>query len=241
MAIGKKDDKKDLKIQLVFIRMVYALFQPYYSYTKPLDIILKHLKSIIKTLILIFLTFHFGCTKKKSLDFKVSTNYSEGKSYLIKTKTIENPKSKIDIFFFKKHFNKFYGLPKKLINKKLKNQEITEWNFKDKPQELEENWKEVYTYDSAGRLIEYKYSGCIICSQMPWGYKLFYNKDDDIIEQQIYFLEKKFYVEKDKMKINYVFNNEMNSNIKLTYNNRNIIKFEKRSNNEIEELIELIE
>lgn len=199
------------------------------------------MKNIIKIIILSFLTFNFGCTKKNSLVFKVSTNYSDGKSYLIKTKTIENTKSKIDVFFFKKHFNKFYGLPKKLINRKLKNQEITEWNFKNKPQNLEENWKETYTYDPKGRLIEYKYSGCTICSQMPWGYKLFYNTDDDIVEQQIYFLEKKFHVEKDKIKVNYVFNNEMSNHIKLIYNNRNIIKFEKRSNNEVEELIELIE
>jgi len=34
--LRKKDNKKSLKIRLVFNRMVRAFFQPYYSYTNPL-------------------------------------------------------------------------------------------------------------------------------------------------------------------------------------------------------------
>lgn len=34
--LRKKDNKKNLKIRLVFIRMVSDYFQPYYSYTIPL-------------------------------------------------------------------------------------------------------------------------------------------------------------------------------------------------------------
>jgi hypothetical protein len=34
--LRKKDNKKNLKIRLVFNRMVRAFFPPYYSYTKPL-------------------------------------------------------------------------------------------------------------------------------------------------------------------------------------------------------------
>jgi hypothetical protein len=37
--LRKKDNKKNLKIRLVFNRMVRALFPPYYSYTKPLALI----------------------------------------------------------------------------------------------------------------------------------------------------------------------------------------------------------
>jgi hypothetical protein len=35
----KKDNKKNLKIQLVFNRMVVVFFPPYYSYTNPLAVI----------------------------------------------------------------------------------------------------------------------------------------------------------------------------------------------------------
>jgi hypothetical protein len=34
--LRKKDNKKNLKIRLVFNRMVVAFFPPYYSYTNPL-------------------------------------------------------------------------------------------------------------------------------------------------------------------------------------------------------------
>jgi hypothetical protein len=36
--LNKKNNKKNLKIRLVFNRMVVAFFQPYYSYTKPLSL-----------------------------------------------------------------------------------------------------------------------------------------------------------------------------------------------------------
>ena len=161
---------------------------------------------------------------------------------MTKTETIPNPKSKIDFYFFKEHFYQFYGLPKVLIKESLKNQEITEWKFKDRPKELFENVTETHTYDSDGKLIEYKYSGCNICSQFPWGYKLFYNKNNDIIEQQIYNLEQKIYAGKDGIKAKYELRDEMHKNIKLTYNNSgDIIKLEKFVKNELEELIELVE
>ena len=39
--LRKKDNKKNLKIRLVFNRIVTALFQPYYSYTITLYVIEK--------------------------------------------------------------------------------------------------------------------------------------------------------------------------------------------------------
>ena len=166
----------------------------------------------------------------------------DGIPNLTKTKTIENPDSEINVYFLKKHFSQFYGLPNELTNENLKNQEITEWEFKDKPKKLLENWTETYTYDSDGKLIEYKYSGCTICSQFPWGYKLLYNQNNDIVEQQVYFLEQKVYAEKDGLKVKYELKDEMESKIKLTYDkNRNIVKLEKTGKDGLEELIELVE
>jgi len=39
--LRKKDNKKNLKIRLVFNRMVRAFFPPYYSYTIPLAVIIQ--------------------------------------------------------------------------------------------------------------------------------------------------------------------------------------------------------
>lgn len=206
-----------------------------------LGIIRETLRNNIKILIITLLTFQFSCAQNNNLNFKISTNYVDGIPNLTKKKTIENPDSEIDVYFFKEHFAQFYGLPNELTKENLKNQEITEWEFKDKPKELLENWTETYSYDSDGKLIEYKYSGCTICSQLPWGYKLIYNKNNDIVEQQVYHLYQKIYAEKDGLKVKYELKDEMERKIKLTYdNNRNIIKLEKTGKNGLEELIELV-
>ncbi len=42
--LRKKDNKKNLKIRLVFNRMVVAFFPPYYSYTNPLCSIMSNLE-----------------------------------------------------------------------------------------------------------------------------------------------------------------------------------------------------
>ena len=195
----------------------------------------------IKSFLIILLTFLYSCVQPEFLNFKISTNYLDGKSYLTKTKTIPNPHSEINVYFFKKHFAQFYGLPNELTNENLKAQEIIEWKFEDRPKELSENWTETYKYDSNGKLIEYKYSGCNICSQLPYGYKLLYNQNNDIIEQQVYFLEQKVYAEKDGLKIKHELRDEMERKIKLTYdNNGSIIKLEEIGKNGLEELIELV-
>ncbi len=200
------------------------------------------MRNNIKIFLITLLAFQLSCTQDKALNFKISTNYLDDIPNLIKTKTIENTKSKIDVYFFKEHFDQFYGLPNKLINEKLKNQVITEWRFKDRAKELLENWTKTYKYDLGGKLIEYKYSGCTICSQLPWGYKLVYNHKNDIIEQQIYFLNQKAYVKYDGLKVKYELNDEMESKVLLTYdNNGNIIRLEKTGKNGLEELIEFIE
>ena len=206
-----------------------------------MGIIRETLRNGIKLFLIILLTFLYSCAQPEFLNFKVSTNYLDGKSYLTKTKTIANPHSEINVYFFKKHFAQFYGLHNELTNENLKAQEITEWEFKDRPKELSENWKETYKYDSNGKLIEYKYSSCTICSQFPYGYKLLYNQNNDIIEQQVYSLEQKVYTENDSLKIKHELKDEMEHKIKLTYdNNRNIIKLEKIGKNGLEELIELV-
>ena len=199
------------------------------------------MRNNIKILLITLLTFQFGCAQNNTLNFKISTNYLDRIPNLTKIKTIENTDSKINVYFFKEHFAQFYGLPNELANENLKGQEITEWEFKDRPKELSENWTETYKYDSEGKLIEYKYSGCTICSQLPWGYKLIYNQNNDIIEQQVYYLVQKVYTEKDGLKVKHELKDEMKRKINLTYdNNGNIIKLEKTGKNGIEELIELV-
>ena len=152
----------------------------------------------IKILLLSLTVFGVGCVKTKFIIFKVSTNFIEGKSHLVRIDSITKSNSKINIYFLKKYYHEFHGLPNNLINKNLKNQEVAEWEFKNKSETYLENWKEIYTYDSVGRLIEYKYSSCKICSQMPWGYKLIYNNNNDVVEQQVYGLKQTYFLKENE-------------------------------------------
>jgi hypothetical protein len=49
--LRKKDNKKNLKIRLVFNRMVVAFFPPYYSYTNPLGVMQKRATAQIAHLV----------------------------------------------------------------------------------------------------------------------------------------------------------------------------------------------
>jgi len=199
------------------------------------------LKNKFKILLIILLILQFSCSKNDTLRFKISTNYVDGKPLLTKTKTFKNFDTKFDIAFFKEQFSQFHGVPNELIYENLKNQEIIEWGLKDKPKKLFENWSKTSTYDSEGKLIKYKYTSCYICSQMPWGYKLLYNKNNDVIEQQIYELKQDISANEDGLLITYKLKDEIDTRIKLMYdNNKNIVKLEKVGENGLEELIELV-
>ena len=198
--------------------------------------------STLKIFTIVLLVFQIGYSQKNILKFKISTNYLDGVSYLEKTKNIDFSKSKIDISFYNEYFPQFYNLPKKLINKKLKNQQITEWAFENRPKKRNNNWTEFYKYDAEGKLIEYMYSGCLICSQFSWGCKLIYNTNNKIIEQQIFNLSTKPILENEKIKTTYDFENQLWKRTKYIYNNSgNLVKIEKFGQNGIEEKIELLD
>jgi hypothetical protein len=99
--LRKKDNKKNLKIRLVFNRIVTVYFQPYYSYTIPLAHIKKIKTMNIKNLLIICLlsVYLFSCndSSKKSSKDKVENTISNEK---------QNPepyqsKSYTDDFYYK--------------------------------------------------------------------------------------------------------------------------------------------
>ncbi|WP_299683001.1 hypothetical protein [uncultured Dokdonia sp.] len=195
--------------------------------------------SILPLLVLISLS---GFAQSDSLYFSVSSYYSNNLLHKTDTIAIKDMKQTLDVHFYKKHFHLFYGLPKQLIKKKYKNQEIVEWS---NPENEQANWSDSYTYDTKGRLIEYKYSGCMICSQLPWGYTLTYDQNDNIIEQRTYYLslvnEKALPKTQEEERRNLTLIQKPTSYTKLTYNTYgSIIVLEKFGEHGIEERIERI-
>lgn len=189
---------------------------------------MRNLKNI---LLIALLTFKFSQAQNNSLNFKISSDLDQVPNYE-KIKTINSPNSKLDIYFYKNNFNFFFGLPKSLIEPKLKNQEIIKWANESAPKELNKNWKESFKYDSEGKLIEYKYSSCVICSQRIWGYKLIYNENKDITEQRIYNLNQKSEFQEEMLQ----------SKVKLIYDkNRNLTQVVEYVERGIQKLVKLIE
>ena len=177
----------------------------------------------------------------KKLEFQISY-FHDGEifSSTMKTITTENPK--LDIFFFKQYFNKFYGIPKFLTKQAYQGQKVSKWALEDNPKDWDHNWIDTYQYDSKGRIIEYTYSGCGICSNLPWGYKLKYDKNNQVSEQEIYRqILPKPYLENDSLKTDYVISGEIVKRVVLKYNQKgNINKLEQYEYGEIRETIELI-
>lgn len=196
----------------------------------------------IKILFIILTFSYYGVAQTDSLKFKISTNYLDGKSYLTLTKTIANPKSKIDVYFYKNHFALLYALPKDLRKRRFKNKKITKWALDKQPKNRENNWTDTYIYDDQGRLIEYRYSGCQICSSFPGGFKLTYNEKGDIIQRQDFLITLNpkgngKWIKSDSMYIDDILNT-----LKLTYDDqRNIIKAEEFYRGSLHQLIELIQ
>jgi hypothetical protein len=159
-----------------------------------------------------------------------------GELYIKDTLAIKNTKQHLDVHFYKEHFHMFYGLPKKLIRKEYKNQEITEWS---NPNDDKANWSDSYTYDSQGRLIEYEYSACVICSQLPWGYTLAYDENNNIIEQRTHYPS--LSNTREGSEISLKLTKKVKDYTKLTYNsNGNITVLEKYGTYGIKEKIERI-
>lgn len=164
----------------------------------------------------IFISYS-ASSQSESVYFSVTSYYTGTEFYKTDTVSVKDTKKTLDIYFYKEHFHQFYGLPKKLIRKEYKNQEIIEWSKKDAPKDDMGNWSDAYTYDSNGRLNEYSYSSCGFCSQLPWGYTLAYDERNNVIEQQTYFFSGSITFEKGKPITNSKPNEQTRKSIQLTY------------------------
>jgi hypothetical protein len=90
--------------------------------------------------------------------------------------TIDLAGSKVDLYFFKKHFDIPYHLPEKFIDHKYKSETITRWANGVAEKDLQTNWKLTFTYDNLSRVVNYTYSSCVACNDLPRSYDVTYNK-----------------------------------------------------------------
>ncbi len=110
------------------------------------------------------------------------TEYVHGIYYRDKLDSIFDVNTKVDIFYLKERFDLSYKLPYKIVDKSKRNQKESNWQAPNGKKDYQENWENTYTYDSLGRLINFSYSGCFICSSFPYDFDVIYNPEGQITE-----------------------------------------------------------
>lgn len=130
----------------------------------------------MKSLLIAILTLGFLNSSAQRVRFKVfkKTEYINGNFYREMYDTITSVDEKLDIYFLKRHFYSPYYLPDKFVDKQKRNKKISIWRDPNGKKD-QQNWENVFTYDNLGRVISYSYSGCFICSDLPYNYNVTYN------------------------------------------------------------------
>ncbi len=88
----------------------------------------------------------------------------------------------IDIYLFRKQFFMPYYIPDKIIDPRYKNQKVEIWMDSTKEKTYNSNWTHTLKFDDKSRVTEYSFSGCLICSNLPYKIKIFYDNNNRIIK-----------------------------------------------------------
>ncbi|AUC75659.1 hypothetical protein [Olleya sp. Bg11-27] len=142
----------------------------------------------MKLTLIFILFFSFLSCQTSEKEFIVTDYDFDGKEYENTIQKIDIDFINIDFKLMRAHFNVPYYFPEKFIDSKYKNQTITTWRNEDeKADEFLENfknnnWTHTYKYDYESKIVEYSYSGCMICSNMPYNYKVTYDENKRVIK-----------------------------------------------------------
>ena len=144
----------------------------------------------MRTLLFIISIFLFssllGQTPKNFGVFKTEDFTNINSKTTIKTEKIIID-GLLDLNFFRKHFFIPYYYPQNLIDKSFKNQSVTVWRDTTVKMDYKTNWTHTLKYDDKSRVTDYSFSGCIVCSNLPFTIKLFYNERDEVVKMEKYY------------------------------------------------------
>ncbi len=126
---------------------------------------------------ILILTVHFSFGQNTYRFLEIIPNGFYGK--ITRHQTIVHS-GKLDFDFYRKYFSVPYYYPHKLTDKRYKNDTITVWNDATKKDDLFSNWKYRIVYDSLSRVTSYRYSACVVCSQLPYDYHFYYNQKGQV-------------------------------------------------------------
>lgn len=137
------------------------------------------MKTITTTILILTFNLVYG---QDTLQFGVTTPKGRN-GQITESRTIVYS-GKLDLDFYKKHFLSPYHYPQKMVDPKHKNDTITIWNDSTKIGDFNANWSYTLTYDSLSRVSSYKFSGCMLCAQLPYEFYFFYNRLGQLIKMK---------------------------------------------------------
>ncbi|MFA7615217.1 MAG: hypothetical protein WCY16_01380 [Weeksellaceae bacterium] len=131
-----------------------------------------------KILLLFLLVLISGKSNSQQI-FKIETFNNNSANTKFDTIAVSQ---KIDLFFYRKHFQIPYFFSEKLIDSNHENETVVKWNSDDFEKDYHKNWTHSYTYDEFSRVIKYEYSGCFVCSQLPYQVEIKYDTQNQPVE-----------------------------------------------------------
>lgn len=142
----------------------------------------------------------------------------------------------LDVHFYKKYFSVPYHIPSSFIDKRYKNTAVVTWNDTIKKKNFQDNWTYTSTFDNFSRVIKYEYSGCLLCSQMPYQSTFFYDEENRLIKIENR-IDGSFGRKQSKQ--SKATTSEPEEEIHFKYDGENIIEIKKWSYKKLEQLIEI--
>lgn len=164
--------------------------------------------------------FFSGPVRAQQINIFKSVEFVSGQFYRQTFDTVKILHKPINIYFFRHHFYSPYYLPEKFINKQYKNRKVSIWAYPPGKKNNQGNWENTYTFDSLGRVVNYTYSSCVICSSLPYNYDVVYNLKGQVTK---------------------IFSSHKMDSFKFYYDRRgNVVKYEKFMQGELERVITLL-
>ena len=143
----------------------------------------KIMRTFVVTFYLLFTLGLFG--QDQAFAVFQSENFLNASGDVIVKKDTFKLNGLVDLDFYRKNFYIPYYYPKRFVHSRYKNQLVTVWKDSSAKKDYSTNWTYSFTYDEKSRVIAYSYSGCIICSQMPFIVSISYDDQDRPIKLEM--------------------------------------------------------
>lgn len=126
-----------------------------------------------------------GQKESKYTVFKVEDFSNAFTKHKVTTERLQTDTA-LDLTFYRKHFYIPYYFPDPAVNKNYQDTTVVVWRDTSRVQDYHSNWTHSYQYDSLSRVIKYSYSGCFICSSLPYLIRLYYDENNRVVQLNQY-------------------------------------------------------